>query len=80
VTASLNHLKALIATTSVEEVKRVVKWGFSKSYWVTRIGTPAKLHKYFNEAATEMAVSRKGTGVEERARANREYAVELLKS
>ncbi len=79
VAASLNHLKALLSVHSLESVKRVVQWGFSKNYWVTRIGTSAKLHKNFNEAATEMMLSSKGIGAEARAQANKEYAITLVK-
>lgn len=77
--ASINHLRVLLSSQSLDEIKAVIKWGLSKSFWVNRIGTPSKLRKYFNEALAQMAVSGEGINDEQRVAANKEYAKELLK-
>jgi hypothetical protein len=78
---SLKHLEELLKLHSLEEIKAVVLWGIHKPFWCTRIGTPSKLRKNFDEALFEMKASEhKAHSKEHSAQKNREYALKLSKN
>lgn len=75
---SLSHLEHLVKNKGFDDVKRVVLWGASKSYWCTRIGTPSALRKHFDEAFFEMlAMEAKEKGKVVPEQQNRAFVIKI---
>lgn len=77
---SLNHLVALIKERTFDDVKSVILWGINQPYWCNRIGTPAKLRKYFHEAISQMNASKKdnSTTNEDREKKNKTFVLDAI--
>lgn len=55
----LTEFSTLLEKRSMNDVKRLISWAFSHKYWCSKISTPEKLRKNFNEAWIELEVNEK---------------------
>lgn len=73
---SLKHLVELLKIRDFDEIKEVISWGINHKFWITKIGTPSKLHKNFEDAVAEMRLKLNGETGRGREQKNRELAAE----
>lgn len=73
----LQDFEDLLLVRSFDEIFKVIKWGFNKNYWCTRIGTPKQLLANFSEAVIEMNNSFSEKNEDEKIAENKKYAQEV---
>ncbi len=78
-TTHLADFEKLLKLRSLEDIKRLIKWGLNLKFWCSQLSTPARLRQNFSTAWIEMTnASTKGEG--DRLQDNREIVSQFLMS
>lgn len=74
----IEEIIQLLKQRTIEDVQKVIQWGFDLSFWCEQISTPAKLRKKFGDAWLEMQAFKK-KDPEMRVQENKALAKDILK-